>query len=146
VCDFHTCVKREVVRKIGDLLDDCLFWLNMLYLFFGIGLRRLFKLRGFVRLSHWNLLRALVTLDAVFAVLPFFLLVGTSFPVGLSVTRQRAVLEGWSCGLDARAPSDVVPARSLTFFARRTALSIMHLELWEAWVYHQPYCVQHALA
>lgn len=65
--EFHTCVKREVVYKISGLLDGRLVGLGWDHHLFGFGLRKLCRLRGFLRVSHWDLLRHKVTVGAHFA-------------------------------------------------------------------------------
>jgi hypothetical protein len=72
-------------RRLEISMGDWLGWFGATSSL-GLGLRMLCTLRGFVRLSHLYLLMACCDYGADFAILSFFLVVVTSFRVGLSVT------------------------------------------------------------
>ena len=102
-------LSRRSYISVGD-------WLGWDHQFLWFGLRRLSRLRGFVRLSHWGLLRDNRDFRRWLCSLAFLTGVCRFFPRRtFSNWAGNGVGNGWSSSPNNAAPTDnVVPTRSKT--------------------------------
>jgi len=87
--ELHTRVNGDVVYKIWDLLNGRLVGLGWDHHFVGFGFESFAGFVSFFGLITGACLRPIMTMDANFAVLPFFLVIVSSLRVGVSVTGPR---------------------------------------------------------